>query len=135
MAIEKGLYSAPLGMDEGITDMEEMEIPDLEIEILDPEAVTLSDGSMEVTIIPGTEADFTEFGMNLAEVLDESRLNRLAGDLIEQVQSDTDSRKDWADTFVKGLDVLGFKYEDRTDAWDGACGVFSTVLAVAAIRF
>mgnify|MGYP003127826698 CR=1 FL=1 len=52
MAIEKGLYSAPLGMDEGITDMEEMEIPDLEIEILDPEAVTLSDGSMEVTIIP-----------------------------------------------------------------------------------
>jgi hypothetical protein len=135
MAIEKGLYSAPLGMDEGITDMEEMEIPDLEIEILDPEAVTLSDGSMEVTIIPGTEADFTEFGMNLAEVLDESHLNRLAGDLIEQVQSDTDSRKDWADTFVKGLDVLGFKYEDRTDPWDGACGVFSTVLAEAAIRF
>ena len=135
MAIEKGLYAAPLGMDEGITDMEEMEIPDLEIEILDPEAVTLSDGSMEVTIIPGTEADFTEFGMNLAEVLDESHLNRLAGDLIEQVQSDTDSRKDWADTFVKGLDVLGFKYEDRTDPWDGACGVFSTVLAEAAIRF
>jgi hypothetical protein len=135
MAIEKGLYAAPLGMDEGITDMEEMEVPDLEIEILDPEAVTLSDGSMEVTIIPGTEADFTEFGMNLAEVLDESHLNRLAGDLIEQVQSDTDSRKDWADTFVKGLDVLGFKYEDRTDPWDGACGVFSTVLAEAAIRF
>tara|TARA_A200000159_G_scaffold140598_1_gene142889 strand:- start:1195 stop:3666 length:2472 start_codon:yes stop_codon:yes gene_type:complete len=135
MAIEKGLYSAPLGMDEDITDMEEMEIPDLEIEILDPEAVTLSDGSMEVTIIPGTEADFTEFGMNLAEVLDESHLNKLAGDLIEQVQSDTDSRKDWADTFVKGLDVLGFKYEDRTDPWDGACGVFSTVLAEAAIRF
>ena len=135
MAIEKGLYAAPLGMDESITDIEEMEVPDLEIEILDPEAVTLSDGSMEVTIIPGTEADFTEFGMNLAEVLDESHLNRLAGDLIEQVQSDTDSRKDWADTFVKGLDVLGFKYEDRTDPWDGACGVFSTVLAEAAIRF
>ena len=135
MAIEKGLYAAPLGMDEDITDMEEMEVPDLEIEILDPEAVTLSDGSMEVTIIPGTEADFTEFGMNLAEVLDESHLNKLAGDLIEQVQSDTDSRKDWADTFVKGLDVLGFKYEDRTDPWDGACGVFSTVLAEAAIRF
>ncbi len=135
MAIEKGLYAAPLGMDEDITDIEEMEVPDLEIEILDPEAVTLSDGSMEVTIIPGTEADFTEFGMNLAEVLDESHLNKLAGDLIEQVQSDTDSRKDWADTFVKGLDVLGFKYEDRTDPWDGACGVFSTVLAEAAIRF
>jgi hypothetical protein len=52
-----------------------------------------------------------------------------------QVQSDIDSRKDWADTFVKGLDVLGFKYEERTDPWEGACGVFSTVLAEAAIRF
>ena len=58
MAVEKGLYSAPLGMDEDITDMEEMEIPDLEIEILDPEAVTLSDGGMEITIIPGTEGDY-----------------------------------------------------------------------------
>jgi len=135
MAIEKGLYSAPLGMDEDITDMEEMEVPDLEIEIIDPEAVTLSDGGMEITIIPGNEMDFTEFGMNLAEVLDEGHLNSLSDDLMGQVQSDIDSRKDWADTFVKGLDVLGFKYEERTDPWEGACGVFSTVLAEAAIRF
>jgi hypothetical protein len=135
MAIEKGLYSAPLGMDEDITDMEEMEVPDLEIEIIDPEAVTLSDGGMEITIIPGNEMDFTEFGMNLAEVLDEGHLNSLSDELMGQVQSDTDSRKDWADTFVKGLDVLGFKYEERTDPWEGACGVFSTVLAEAAIRF
>ena len=135
MAIEKGLYSAPLGMDEDITDMEEMEVPDLEIEIVDPEAVTLSDGGMEITIIPGNEMDFTEFGMNLAEVLDEGHLNSLSDDLMGQVQSDIDSRKDWADTFVKGLDVLGFKYEERTDPWEGACGVFSTVLAEAAIRF
>jgi len=135
MAIEKGLYSAPLGMDEDITDMEEMEVPDLEIEIVDPEAVTLSDGGMEITIIPGNEMDFTEFGMNLAEVLDERDLASLSDDLMGQVQSDIDSRKDWADTFVKGLDVLGFKYEERTDPWEGACGVFSTVLAEAAIRF
>ncbi len=135
MAIEKGLYSAPLGLDDSISDMEEMEVPDLEIEIVDPEAVTLSDGGMEITLIPGTEADFTEFGMNLAEVLDESHLNELSDELMGQVQSDTDSRKDWADTFVKGLDVLGFKYEERTDPWEGACGVYSTVLAEAAIRF
>jgi hypothetical protein len=135
MAIEKGLYSAPLGMDEDITDMEEMEVPELEIEIIDPEAVTLSDGGMEITIIPGTEADFTEFGANLAEIMDERDLASLSDDLMGQVQSDIDSRKDWADTFVKGLDVLGFKYEERTDPWEGACGVFSTVLAEAAIRF
>ena len=135
MAIEKGIFSAPLGMGDDITDMEEMEVPDLEIEIVDPEAVTLSDGGMEITIIPGTEADFTEFGGNLADVMDERDLASLSDELMGQVQSDTDSRKDWADTFVKGLDVLGFKYEERTDPWEGACGVFSTVLAEAAIRF
>ncbi len=135
MAIEKGIFSAPLGMDDDITDMEEMEVPELEIEIIDPEAVTLSDGGMEITIIPGTEADFTEFGGNLADVMDERDLASLSDDLMGQVQSDIDSRKDWADTFVKGLDVLGFKYEERTDPWEGACGVFSTVLAEAAIRF
>ena len=135
MAIEKGIFSAPLGMGDDITDMEEMEVPDLEIEIIDPEAVTLSDGGMEITIIPGTEADFTEFGGNLADVMDERDLASLSDELMGQVQSDTDSRKDWADTFVKGLDVLGFKYEERTDPWEGACGVFSTVLAEAAIRF
>ena len=109
MAIEKGIFSAPLGMDEELTDIEEMEVPDLEIEIVDPEAVTLSDGGMEITIIPGTEADFTEFGGNLADVMDERDLASLSDDLMGQVQSDIDSRKDWADTFVKGLDVLGFK--------------------------
>ncbi len=135
MAIEKGIFSAPLGMDEELTDLEEMEVPELEIEIIDPEAVTLSDGGMEITIIPGTEADFTEFGANLAEIMEDSDLSSLSDDLMGQVQSDIDSRKDWADTFVKGLDVLGFKYEERTDPWEGACGVFSTVLAEAAIRF
>ena len=135
MAIEKGIFSAPLGMDDDLTDVEEMEIPEVEIEIIDPAAVTLSDGGMEVTIIPGTEADFTEFGANLAEIMDESDLSALSDELMGQVQTDIDSRKDWADTFVKGLDVLGFKYEERTDPWEGACGVFSTILAEAAIRF
>ncbi len=95
----------------------------MEIEIIDPEAVTLSDGGMEITIIPGTEADFTEFGANLAEIMEDSDLSSLSDDLMGQVQSDIDSRKDWAETFVKGLDVLGFKYEERTDPWEGACGV------------
>ena len=135
MAIEKGLYSAPLGIDEGITDMEEMEVPDLEIEIVDPEAVTLSDGSMEITLIPGTEIDLSDFDANLAELLDDTTVNVLSSTLMELVEADIDSRKEWTETYVDGLDVLGFKYEERTAPWEGACGVYSTVLAEAAIRF
>ena len=140
MAIEKGLYAAPLGLtaaDSDFDTMEESEMSDaaLEIEILDPEAVTLSDGSMEITLIPGDDDDFTEFGMNLAEVLDESHLNELSDELVGQIQTDIEGRRDWAETFVKGLDVLGFKYEERTTPWEGACGVNSTVLAEAVIRF
>jgi hypothetical protein len=135
MAIEKGLYSAPQGIEdddiEGINESDE-----LEIEIVDPEAVTLSDGSMEITLIPDAEiSDFVEFDMNLAEVLDESHLRELSQDLVGLVTADKDGRKDWTETFVKGLDVLGFKYEERTEPWEGACGVYSTVLAEAAIRF
>jgi hypothetical protein len=143
MAIEKGLYAAP----EGIDDLLEGEMMDddllegglgeaLEIEIVDPESITLSDGSMEITLIPdGNEADLMGFDANLAEALDDSELQELAQDLVGLIDADVDSRKDWADTFVKGLDVLGFKYEERTNPWEGACGVYSTVLAEAAIRF
>src|SRR5210317_2309469 len=139
MAIEKGLYAAPEGMDdllEGEVMDDALEGGALEIEIVDPEMVTLSDGSMEITLIPDAdEADLMSFDANLAEALDDSELQGLAQDLIGLIDADCDSRKDWADTFVKGLDVLGFKYEERTDPWDGACGVYSTVLAEAAIRF
>jgi hypothetical protein len=143
MAIEKGLYAAPKGID----DLLEGEMMDddllegglgeaLEIEIVDPESITLSDGSMEITLIPdGNEADLMGFDANLAEALDDSELQELAQDLVGLIDADVDSRKDWADTFVKGLDVLGFKYEERTNPWEGACGVYSTVLAEAAIRF
>jgi hypothetical protein len=134
MAIEKGLYAAP----EGIDDELEMEGEDsaLEIEIVDPEMVTMSDGSVEITLIPDANVtDVMSFDANLAEALDDGQLNELADELVGLVDADIDSRKDWADTFVRGLDVLGFKYEERTDPWEGACGVYSTVLAEAAIRF
>ena len=108
----------------------------LEIDIVNPDMVTLDDGSVEITLIPGKESDNdNEFDANLAEDMEEGVLGKLADELISMVDADIDSRKDWADTFVKGLDVLGFKYEERTDPWEGACGVFSTVLAEAAIRF
>ena len=138
MAIEKGLYAAPMGLQDlegDLEGMEEMEIPEMEIEIVDPESVTLSDGSMEITLMPGMDGDVSEFGSNLAEMMSEDDLDELSGELVGQVKSDIEARKDWADTFVKGLDVLGFKYEQRTEPWEGACGVNSTVLAEAAIRF
>ena len=67
--------------------------------------------------------------------MDDSHLREISDDLAGLIEADIDGRKEWADTFVKGLDVLGFKYEERTDPWEGACGVYSTVLAEAAIRF
>jgi len=139
MAIEKGLYAAPLGMDEelesGLGGVAEMDTSELEIEIIDPESVTLSDGSMEITIVPGGDMAEIEFGGNLAEILEDNALESLSNDLVEAIESDIESRKDWTDTYVKGLDVIGFKYEERTEPWEGACGVNSTVLAEAAIRF
>ena len=133
MAIEKGLYAAPEGIDD---ELEMGGESALEIEIVDPEMITMSDGSVEITLIPDANiTDTMSFDANLAEALDDGQLNELADELVGLVDADIDSRKDWADTFVKGLDVLGFKYEERTDPWEGACGVYSTVLAEAAIRF
>jgi len=131
MAIEKGLYAAPEGIE-----TEAVEESALEIEIVNPDAVTLDDGSMEITLIPGgDETDIIDFGDNIADAMEDSDLIALAEELVGLVDSDIASRKDWADSFVKGLDVLGFKYEERTEPWEGACGVYSTVLAEAAIRF
>ena len=132
MAIEKGLYQAPNGLDMDDT----AEGAALEIDIVNPDMVTLDDGSMEVTIIPDADvSDTIPFDGNIADILENNQLTALSGDLLSMVESDMDSRKEWADIFVKGLDVLGFKYEERTDPWEGACGVYSTVLAEAAIRF
>ena len=130
MAIEKGLYALPEGFSEQQGD-------GLSIDIVNPEMVTLDDGSVEITLIPdaGSSLLDTPFDANLAEFLDDGVMASMASELLGQVEADINSRKDWADTFVKGLEVLGFKYEDRTDPWIGSCGVFSTVLAEAVIRF
>lgn len=135
MAIEKGLYAAPEGLD-GAEDMEDAE--GLEIDILNPEMVTLESGDIEITLMPegGAEAStMLPFDANLAEVLSEDTLTTLSSDLVGYYDADTDSRAEWAETFVKGLEVLGFKYEERVEPWDDACGVFSNVLAEAAIGF
>ena len=128
--IDKSLYST----DGGLPELMDLGEPDLEIEIENPDSVTLADGSMEITLEPGKEVN-DEFSRNLAEDMDDSELGALASELMEYVDADINSRKDWTETYVKGLEVLGMKYEERTEPWNGACGVFSTVLTEAAIRF
>jgi hypothetical protein len=125
----KGLYSAPQGL-ESLGDS-------MEIEVDEESTVNIMpDGSAEILMGEATDKeDETDFEVNLAEHIDEGALHKLSSDLIELFEADMVSRKDWADTFVKGLEVLGFKYEERTEPWDDACGVYSTVLAEAAIRF
>jgi hypothetical protein len=125
--MDKSVYQSPAG----IAGLEEDPI---EIEIEDPESVSISMGGVEIILEPGKEYD-GDFESNLAEVLDEGVLAQIASDLCELVDADVNSRKDWAETFVKGLEVLGLQYEERTQPWNGACGVYSTILTEAAIRF
>ena len=110
--------------------------PDIEIEVENPEAVHVGIGGIEIDLDPKDEKESSEdFYANLAEDMDEGELQSLSAKLIEEVDADVHSRKDWAETYVKGLEVLGMRYEERTEPWNGACGVFSTVLTEAAIRF
>jgi len=110
----------------------------LEIEIEEPEIAEMEDGSVEITLVSDTVNEDIEnapFDANLAEYMEEGQLLELSTELVGEVEADTQSRKEWADTFVKGMQVLGFNYENRTEPWENACGVYSTVLAEAAIRF
>ena len=110
--------------------------PEIEIEIENPESVDIKAGGVEILLEPEDETQGDEeFDANLAEYMDEGELMKLAGDLMELVDADINSRKDWTDMYVKGLDVLGTKYEERTEPWSGACGVFSPLLTEAAVRF
>ena len=130
MAVDKALRPFPKGM--GGEDLE----VDFAVEVINPEIVPLDDGGVEVTLVPSSAGDKSgDFDANLAEDMEENERKNLADEITGLVDADVDSRKEWADTFVKGLDVLGFKYEERTDPWEGACGVYSTVLSEAAIRF
>jgi hypothetical protein len=130
MAIEKGLYQAPMGMDNEPT----MEDAALSIEIENPDSVTLDDGSMEITLQPGKEQD-DEFNDNLAEDMDEGQLTELSGDLIGEYDADINSRKDWLTTYVDGLELLGLKVEDRTEPWPGACNVYHPLMTEALVKF
>jgi len=131
MDIDKALNQAPLGL--SAEDMMGQE-PDIEIEIEDPEEVTIRSGDMEIEIDPDEEEN-DEFNENLAETLDEGQLTQLAGDLLGEFEEDLSSRKDWIQTYVDGLELLGMKVEDRTEPWPGACGVYHPLLSEALVKF
>ena len=130
MAIEKGLYQAPLGMDQ--LAMEEMPI---EIAIEDPESIEIGIDGMPILRIEKGEDDEEDFGANLAEDMSEQDLQSLANDLISDFDDDVSSRKDWMQTYVDGLELLGMKIEERTEPWEGACGVYHPLLSEALVKF
>ena len=111
---------------------------DLEIEIVNPESVSMEtpEGGMVIDFDPNAGvADGTEHDANLAEYIDEAELREIASELVSAYQSDRDSRGDWEETYINGLDLLGLKHADRTTPWDGACGVFHPLLTESVIRF
>ena len=133
MSIDKGLYAAPSGVGQMGLDQAMME-PDLEIEIEDPESVTIGMGDLELEIDPQEMGD-DDFEENLAEDMPESLLATIASDLVSDFEDDVASRKDWIQTYVDGLDLLGMKLEERTEPWAGACGVTHPLLSEALVKF
>ena len=127
MAIDKALYELPQGL------AAIPEAPPIEIEIEDPESVKINMDGLEIDIEKAQDAE--EFNKNLAEELTEGELTLLAGDLIGDFDGDVASRKDWIQTYVDGLELLGLKIEERSEPWDGACGVYHPILAEAVTKF
>jgi hypothetical protein len=128
MSIDKALYEAPQGIAQGL------EEPDLEIEVEDPESVTLRTDGLEIELEKMEMSD-EDFEANLAEFMPENELTLLAGELIDAYEEDLSSRKDWIQTYVDGLDLLGMKLEERTEPWSGACGVVHPLLSEALVKF
>ena len=126
--IDKALYQQPQGIDALAQDEEP-----IEIEIVDPEAVNIHAGDLELSIIPDGEGD--TFDENLAETLDENDIMSMASDLAGDIENDKDSRKDWEKAYVDGLKLLGLQYEERTEPWNGASGVFHPMITEAVVRF
>jgi hypothetical protein len=127
--MDKGLYEAPLGLDALAAE----EAP-IEIEVVDPEELRIGVDGVEIEF-EKAEPRAEDFDANLAEFMGENELQGLASELIGEYEQDLSSRKDWLDTYVKGLKILGIRYEDRTEPWPGACGVFHPLLMESAVKF
>lgn len=129
MAMDKGLYAAP----QGLSDIQSA--PDVEIEIEDPEAVHIGMDGLEIDLESKDIEDDEGFDDNLTEYMSDSDLDSLGSELVAEVDKDILDRKDWIRTYVDGLKLLGLKYEERTEPWQGACGVFHPMLTESVVRF
>ena len=131
MAMDKGLYEAPTGLEELAA---ANATPGIEIEIEDPESVSIEMDGLEIEIEPEAESA-DDFDANLAEYLDDKILTELASELIGDFDEDVASRKDWIQTYVDGLELLGMKIEERSEPWEGACGVYHPLMSEALVKF
>ena len=128
MAIDKALYQAP----QGIT-QDQQNTDAIEVEIEDPESVHIGMGDLSIDIEPAIDEE--EFNKNLAEDLNDSILTTIASELTADYEDDCTSRKDWIQTYVDGLELLGMKIEERSEPWEGACGVYHPLLSEALVKF
>jgi hypothetical protein len=127
--IDKALFQQPMGIDAA----GEMEEP-IEIEIIDPEAVNIDLGDLEISIEKG-EPSIDDFDANLAEYLPANQMATMITDLVADIENDRNSRKEWEKAYVTGLKLLGLQIEERTEPWDGASGVFHPMITEAVVRF
>jgi len=131
--IDKGLSQAPQGLTE--KDLANMDMePEIEIEIEDPEELSIKMGGLELEFDKDAMDD-DEFNANLAEEIEEDDLEKLADDLLSDYEGDISARKDWLDTYVDGLELLGLKLEDRSEPWEGACNVFHPLMTETLVKF
>ena len=132
MSIDKSLYQAPMGLDSLLGAMSD-EPPDIEIEIDDPDALHIAMGGLEIDF--DSKAPDEDFDENLAELLDDGELSSIASELLSDFDDDVSARRDWITTYTDGLELLGMKIEERTEPWDGACGVHHPLLSEALVKF
>jgi hypothetical protein len=127
--IDKALFQQPTG----IAAAAEAEEP-IEIEIVDPESVTIGMGDLEIELSPGEESA-EDFAANLADFMSGSAMATMVNDLASDIENDRNSRKDWEKAYTEGLKLLGLQIEERTEPWNGASGVFHPMITEAVVRF
>ena len=133
MAVEKRLEESEIALMDPDGPAQEVQVA-----IVNPEAVSIETEDVGVVIDfepDGGIASKDAHDANLAEIMDDRDLHALASELMSDFEMDQTSRSDWADGYVKGLDLLGLKAEDRTTPWPGACGVYHPILTEAVVRF
>lgn len=130
MDIDKALYQAPLGIDAAALDEEP-----IEIEIVNPEGVKIGVDGLEIDLMPEKEEEEEDFTANLAEDMEEPVLTTLVTEALENIRNDLNARSDWEKMYKDGIQLLGLKYDERTEPWPGACGVFHPMITEAVVRF